>query len=104
MSAVGVCVSSGKQTTYRGELRARCEANGSGRDCRLLNLTPAKAFIESYIPHVAGTHVELHFSLPNGHQVRTAAVVSNHNITEGFDVDFIDLSATDREQIISLVG
>ena len=104
MSAVGVCASSGRQATYRGELRARCEANGTGRDCRMLNLTPRRAFIESYLPHVAGTHVTLRFSLPNGYQVCTAAVVSNYNVTEGFDVDFIDLAAGDREQIINLIG
>lgn len=104
MTAIGVCPSSGKQAVFKGELRARCEAQGSGRDCRLFNLTPRRAFIESFIPHVSGTRVLLRFSLPNGHQVCTAGVVTNHHFAEGFDVDFTELSAADREQIINLIG
>jgi exonuclease VII large subunit len=102
--ATGVCASSGKQVVFKGELRARCEAHGSGRDCRLFNLTPRRAFIESFIPHVAGTCVRLRFDLPNGHQVCATGVVSNYNFAEGFDVDFTDLSAIDHEQIINLIG
>ena len=104
MTAMGVCASSGRQAVYKGELRARCEAQGSGRDCRLFNLTPRRAFIESFIPHVTGTQVLLRFNLPNGHQVCTTGVVSNHNFAEGFDVDFTGISAADREQIIKLIG
>jgi hypothetical protein len=104
MAAIGICASSGKHTVYRGELRARCEAQGGGRDCRLFNLTPHRAFVESFIPHVTGTRVTLRFDLPNGHQVCTGGVVSNHNFAEGFDVDFTDLSAADREQILGLIG
>ncbi|HJQ24275.1 MAG TPA: hypothetical protein VKA60_10200 [Blastocatellia bacterium] len=104
MVAIGICASSGRQAVYEGELRARCEVQGSGRDCRLFNLTPRHAFIESFIPHVTGTHVLLRFNLPNGHQVCTAGVVSNHHFAEGFDVDFIELAAADREQIINLIG
>ena len=104
MAAIGICASSGKQTVYRGELRARCETQGGGRDCRLFNLTPHRAFVESFIPHVTGTRVTLRFDLPNGHQVCTDGVVSHHNFAEGFDVDFTDLSAADREQILGLVS
>ena len=104
MSSVGVCTSSSKREVYKGALRARCEVKGSGRDCRMFNLTPRRAFIESFIPHVAGTHVLLRFNLPNGHQVSATGIVSNHNFAEGFDVDFTDLSAADREQIMSLIG
>ncbi|MFL6276673.1 MAG: hypothetical protein ACJ74G_15905 [Blastocatellia bacterium] len=104
MTAMGVCASSGRQAVYTGELRARCEAQGSGRDCRLFNLTPRRAFIESFIPHVTGTRVLLRFNLPNGHQVCTTGVVSNHNFTKGFDVDFTEISAADCEQIINLIG
>ena len=104
MTAIGVCASSGRQAVYEGALRARCEAQGSSRDCRLFNLTPRRVFIESFIPHVAGTHVLLRFSLPNGHQVCTAGVVSNHHFTEGFNVDFTEMSAADREQIVNLIG
>ncbi|MFL6215036.1 MAG: hypothetical protein ACJ74J_14220 [Blastocatellia bacterium] len=104
MAAIGVCASSGKQTVYKGELRARCETQSGGRDCRMFNLTPHRAFIESFIPHVTGTRVRLRFNLPNGHQVCTGGVVSHYNFSEGFDVDFIDLSSADREQIAGLIG
>jgi hypothetical protein len=104
MTAIGVCAYSGRQAVYKGGLRARCEVKGSGRDCRLFNLTPRRAFVESFIPHVTGTHVLLRFNLPNGHQVCAAGVVSNHNFSEGFDVDFLELSAGDREQIVNLIG
>ena len=104
MRAVGVCVSSDKQATYKGELRARCEVSDGGRDCRMFNLTPRRAFIESFIPHVAGTRVQLSFNLPNGHQIRTEGIVSRHHFAEGFDVDFVGLAAADHEQIARLVG
>jgi len=104
MAAMGACASSGKQAVYQGGLRARCETQGGGRDCRMFNLTPHRAFIESFIPHVTGTRVILRFNLPNGHQVCAGGVVSNHNFAEGFDVDFTDLSSADHEQIVGLVG
>jgi hypothetical protein len=99
MSAVGVCASSSSRTKYEGFLRARCETSGNGRDCRVLNLTSRKAFVESFVPPVTGSQVMLHFSLPNGHQVSASGVVSNHQFAVGFDVDFTELSARDREQI-----
>ena len=104
MSAVGVCASSNNQAEYNGILRARCETSGKGRDCRLLNLTAGKAFVESFVPPVAGSKVTLHFRLPNGHQVCASGVVSHHQFKVGFDVDFTEMSAHDREQINCLVG
>lgn len=104
MSAVGVCTSSNSRTEYKGSLRARCETNGNGRDCRVLNLTSRKAFVESFVPPVTGSQVMLHFRLPNGHQVCASGVVSHHQFTVGFDVDFTELSAHDREQINGLLS
>ena len=104
MSAVGVCASSNNRVEYQGFLRARCETNGNGRDCRLLNLTSRRAFVESYVPPVTGSQVTLHFRLPNGHQICTSGVVSHHKFSEGFDVNFTDLSAYDREQINGLLS
>lgn len=104
MSAVGVCASSTSRTEYTGALRARCEMEGSGRDCRVLKLTSLRAFIESFVPFVTGSQVLLHFRLPNGHQVRAFGVVSNHQFAAGFDVDFTELSAFDREQINNLLS
>ncbi|MGA9773362.1 MAG: hypothetical protein WBV94_30305 [Blastocatellia bacterium] len=100
MSAVGVCTSS----EYTGVLRARCEANGNGRDCRVLNLNSRRAFVESFVPPVTGSQVMLHFRLPNGHQVSTTGVVSRHQFTVGFDVDFTEMSAIDFDQINSLLS
>jgi hypothetical protein len=104
MSAVGVCASSNNRAESDGFLRARCEINGSGRDCRLLNIDARRAFVESFVPAVTGSEVTLHFRLPNGHQVCTAGIVTHHRFKFGFDVDFTELSAFDREQINSLVG
>jgi len=104
MSAVGVCPGADNEKALQRFLRARCEVNGSGRDCRILELTPRGAFIESYVPAVTGSNVSLRFRLPNGHQVAAKGVVSYHKFTEGFGVDFNRLSPADREQISSLVG
>lgn len=104
MSALGVCVSPSNRAEYHGVLRARCETSGNGRDCRLLNLTTGRAFIESFVPPVTGSEVTLHFRLPNGHMVRASGIVSDHKFAVGFDVDFTKISAFDREQIVSIVG
>jgi hypothetical protein len=103
MSAVGTCKSRGLMDS-ESSLRARCEVNGFGRDCRVLDLKSSGLFVESYVPFTQGSQVTLRFRLPNGHQVCTAGVVSFHEFRRGFEVDFIDLSAQDRDQITSLVG
>ncbi len=104
MSAVGVCTTTGKSPVFQGHLRARCEVDGNGRDCRIMNLNSRRVFVESYVPAVKGSKVTLHFRLPNGHQISANGVVAHHQFREGFDVDFTDLASHDREQIISLVG
>lgn len=104
MSAVGVCPGTNNEKALQRFLRARCEVNGSGRDCRILQLTPRGVFIESYVPAVTGSDVSLQFRLPNGHQISTKGVVSYHKFTEGFGVDFSQLSSADREQINNHVG
>ena len=103
MSAVG-CAPAGDRTELRNFLRARCETNGNGRDCRIINLTPERVFVESYVPAVAGSRVLLSFRLPNGHEVCASGVVSNHRFRAGFSVDFVGLSSCDRDEINSLVG
>jgi len=103
MSAVGACAA-GDRTELRNFLRARCETNANGRDCRILNLTSEGVFVESYVPAVTGSKVTLSFRLPNGHQICTAGVVSDHRFQVGFDVEFIDLSPHDRDQINGLIG
>ena len=104
MSAVGVCASSSKRVEFNGFLRARCEVNGSGRDCRLLDVTSRRAFVESFVPAMTGSEVTLHFRLPNGHHVCTTGVVTHHQFALGFDVDFTELSSRDREQINNLLA
>ena len=104
MSAVGACAPAGNRTELRNFLRARCETNTNGRDCRILNLTSEGVFVESYVPAITGSKVTLSFRLPNGHQVCTAGVVSDHKFQVGFDVEFIDLSPHDRDQINGLIG
>jgi hypothetical protein len=103
MSAVGACALAGNQAELQNFLRARCEMNGNGRDCRILNLTTKRVFVESFVPAITGSRVKLHFRLPNGHQICTTGVVSDHKFQVGFSVDFVDLSPADRAQINDLV-
>src|SRR5436190_23960015 len=102
MSAVGACASAGKRVELRNFLRARCEQNGSSRDCRIVNLSTHRVFIESFVPPVTGSKVSLYFRLPNGHQVNAAGVVTDHKFQERFSVDFIELAQLDQDQINSL--
>jgi hypothetical protein len=104
MSAVGVCASAGNRAQLQNFLRARCEMNGSGRDCRILNLTAQRVFVESFVPPLNGSKVVLRFRLPSGHQVCTAGVVSGRKFESGFSVEFVDLSPLDRDQINNLVA
>lgn len=85
-------------------IRVRCEAVGTGRDCRILDLNPSGAFIESYVPLTAGSQVNLRFCLPNGHPVSVSGLVNYHQFTVGFGVEFNDLSGADRDQICSFLG
>jgi hypothetical protein len=78
--------------------------NGNGRDCRIVNLTAEGAFVESYVPAVTGSRITLSFRLPNGHQVCTPGVVSDHRFQVGFSVEFVDLPPHDRDQINGIVG
>lgn len=104
MSAVGACAPAGDRTELKNLLRARCEINGNGRDCRILNLTTERVFVDSFVPALTGTRVTLRFRLPNGHQVCTTGVVSDHKFQVGFSVDFVDLSPRDRDQISGLAA
>jgi hypothetical protein len=104
MSAVGAYAPAGDRTALKNFLRARCEINGNGRDCRILNLTAQRVFVDSFVPAVTGTEVTLRFRLPNGHQVCTSGVVSDHRFQVGFSVDFVGLSAHDRDQINGLAA
>lgn len=104
MSAVGACAPAGDRADNRNFLRARCEMNGHRRDCRIANLTAEGVFVESYVPAITGSKIRLRFGLPNGHQVCTAGVVSDHRFQIGFSVEFVDLAPNDRDQIKSLVG
>ncbi|HSB09412.1 MAG TPA: hypothetical protein VLM38_07845 [Blastocatellia bacterium] len=53
---------------------------------------------------MAGSEVLLRFRLPNGHQVCTTGVVSDHKFQVGFNVELVGLSPHDRDQINSLVA
>lgn len=82
-------------------LRVRCESGGSGRVCRILDLNQRGAFIESFVPLTAGSRVNLHFRLPNGHDVSVEGLVDYHQFKVGFGVEFLSLSNRDRDQIAS---
>ncbi|HWP43853.1 MAG TPA: hypothetical protein VNO14_11490 [Blastocatellia bacterium] len=87
-----------------GMLRVRCEINGSGRECRILELNSRRAFVESFVPAVAGSKVKMNFHLPNGYQVCASGVVTHHQFKVGFGVDFVEMSGSDRDQIDSFLG
>lgn len=91
----------GDRAENRNFLRARCEMNGSARDCRILNLTTQTVFVESFVPVLTGSTVTLRFRLPNGHEVCATGRVSDHKFQVGFSVDFAGLSPNDRDQINS---
>jgi hypothetical protein len=80
-------------------LRARCNVNGMKRDCRVSDIKEGGLFVESFIPAITGSNVSLSFHLPNGHCINTTGVVTKHQFKIGFNVDFVQLSPTDREQI-----
>lgn len=100
MSAAGTCATV-KGRKVAGPLRGRCEVNGNSRDCRILNLTSERAFVESFVPIVRGSKVRLHVQLPSGHGVTTSGVVTHHEFKSGFDIEFTRLSPADREQLAS---
>jgi hypothetical protein len=85
-------------------LRASCQAPGGRRECRILSLDSRGAFIESFVPPVTGSIVELQFHLPGGHLVRAAALVKYHQFRVGFGIEFTEISDSDREQILKLTG
>lgn len=88
------------QATAPGHLlRVKCETNAGGRECRIMDLNPNGAFIESFVPLVTGSKVRLQFQLPNGHMVCAAGVVKYHQFKIGFGLEFTELSASDRNQI-----
>jgi hypothetical protein len=85
-------------------IRVRCEAVGAGRDCRILDLKPSGAFIESFVPLATGSQVNLRFCLPNGHPVHVSGLVNYHQFKVGFGVEFTDLSRGDLDQICNFMG
>jgi hypothetical protein len=99
---MSACAPAGDRSPAQTFLRVRCEANGNGRDCRILNLTAQRVFVDSFVPALTGTRVTLRFCLPNGHQICATGIVSDHIFQVGFAVDFVDLSPHDRDQINAL--
>ena len=85
-------------------VRGRCEVNGTGRDCRILNLSEEGVFVESFVPAPTGSKVLLKFELPNGHAVTANGVVSRHEFKSGFEVVFTGISSADRKQINNRLG
>ena len=103
MSAAGTCATV-QGRNVAGPLRGRCEVNGNSRDCRILNLTGERAFVESFVPAVRGSKVLLHVQLPNGQNLTASGVVTRHEFKSGFDVEFGAMSASHREQLNSVLA
>jgi hypothetical protein len=85
-------------------LRVKCETTGLGRECRIMDLSPSGAFIESFVPPVTGSKVTLQFRLPNGHMVCAAGLVKYHQFKIGFGLEFTELSSSDQTQIAGFVA
>jgi hypothetical protein len=103
MSAIGASQAKDAAANRQIFLRAQCEVNGMNRDCRVINLNPNGLFVESFVPAVTNAKVQLSFCLPNGHKIATPGVVSHYQFKTGFNVDFIELSLKDREEINNFI-
>jgi len=84
-------------------LRVRCETNNGGRECRVMDMNSKGAFIESFVPPITGSTVNLRFRLPDGQTIRTNGIVNYHQFKVGFGLEFTDLSSSDRTLISSLL-
>ena len=104
MSAIGVLKAVERIAHEQSFLRARCEINGMNRDCRITNINENGLFVESFVPAITYSKVNLSFNLPNGHQILTSGIVTKHQFKSGFDVDFVNLSLRDREQLNNFIG
>ena len=103
MTAIGATKAIQTVVNENQIIRAQCEVNGMNRDCRIMNINEKGLFVESFIPAITNSKVNLSFCLPNGHQVSTSGVVIAHQFKAGFNVDFVGLSMPDQEQITSFV-
>jgi|ERR1700733_2294636 hypothetical protein len=77
-------------------LRVRCETKNGGRECRVMEMNQNGAFIESFVPPVTGSSVNLRFRLPGGQTIRANGIVKYHQFKVGFGLEFTDLSSADR--------
>ncbi|MBI3653607.1 MAG: PilZ domain-containing protein [Acidobacteria bacterium] len=103
MSAIGVLKAVERVAHEQSVLRAQCLVNGMNRDCRVTNLNESGLFVESFVPAITDSRINLSFHLPNGHQVLTSGIVTRHQFKSGFHVDFVNLSLKDREQIRNFI-
>ena len=98
MSAVA---SAGRSRQIGESIHVRCETNDGGRDCRVVELKSDGAFIESFVPPLTGSRVNLLLHLPDG-DGSAAGVVTSHKFTVGFGVAFTDVPAGDRKALAAL--
>jgi hypothetical protein len=103
MSAIGATKAMQPAVNETSIIRAQCEVNGMNRDCRVMDINEKGLFVESFIPAITNSKVNLSFRLPNGHHVTTSGVVIAHQFKAGFNVDFVGLSMKDQEQITNFV-
>src|SRR5262249_32634301 len=99
MSAIAVGRIFDKDARVKGGVRACCEVNGMKRDCRVFNITQNGLFVESFVPAITGSPVNITFNLPNNHQVAASGVVTYYQIKEGFQIEFSALAEQDKTEI-----
>jgi|SRR5215813_3916591 len=100
MSAIAVGRIIDNNARVKSGVRACCEVNGMKRDCRVFNITQSGLFVESFIPAVTGSPVNITFNLPNNHEVATSGIVTYYQLKEGFQIEFSGLSERDVTEIV----
>ena len=101
MSAIAVGRIIESDARVMSGVRACCGVNGMKRDCRVFNITQSGLFVESFVPAVTGSPVNITLNLPN-HQVSTSGIVTYYQLREGFQVEFSGLSERDKSEIARL--
>lgn len=86
------------------------EWNGETRSCLTTTLGEGGLYAQTLIPPPLGAQIKVHFELPDGHKISVTSEVRHSlqntygSLPSGFGVQFLDLSESDRQRIISVVN
>lgn len=85
------------------------EWNKEMRSCLTTTLGEGGLYAQTLLPPPVGAIIRVEFELPDGHRIAVNSEVRHSlentygSLPAGFGVQFLDLSETDRQRIISLV-